>query len=427
MLTSARELTSINVLNFLGAARGYVWYINMHSEQAPGIRMAYLSLNRCTVQIGVLPCAVDDEGTEAGSAAAFPSGNSAAPHAGFDMPGVESLPANRHALETPYSQNRMYVTPELSLNRHGFVGPSTEGLCPCHQNIHEAALTLQPQSEGLRLGSNIARGGGGIVYEAITKDGKKTHVIKVVAIHKAEHYWPALKELRVLLLCAHKCKYVDSKHLNLAEAMYFDDYRLHLVLPRLETTMKNLVSYCETNRDKCFSENLPSAILLILESVLSALCTLHNLGFAHMDVKTANILLSRNQQVMLADFGQAMSLSSCAHSDFYHAECTDMTSEDERHLFLELPLNCHDIFSLSLMTQDTLKRLNIKRPSKTGAAEHHTCTQQQNVECLHAFWEKCKPDANNNMHSISTIMSTLSENRESWHDENWDSRLALLV
>jgi serine/threonine protein kinase len=57
-----------------------------------------------------------------------------------------------------------------------------------------------------------------------------------------------------------------------------------------------------------------SEIKIIFKSVVNQLNQLHKFGFVHRDIKSANILLNKQGQVCLSDFGQSISYKSALSS-----------------------------------------------------------------------------------------------------------------
>lgn len=149
-----------------------------------------------------------------------------------------------------------------------------------------------------KIGKNIGEGGFATVYAAtcIKKDGKFDHVaVKLLNMDKYHDLNDLYLEVSVMTKMQHR------NIINLLGS--FVDFRqqLWLILPLMAG------GSCDQILQQFYPKGLNDEIVIatLLHYVLCGVEYLHNDGYAHRDLKAANILISGTGQVILADFGAA--------------------------------------------------------------------------------------------------------------------------
>ncbi|MEM5948058.1 serine/threonine-protein kinase [Spirochaetia bacterium 38H-sp] len=140
--------------------------------------------------------------------------------------------------------------------------------------------------------SLLARGGMGAVYKAIHPSLKRHVVIKKLAIKQKKEIVERFKREAKILL---DCKDPNIVHVH----DYFVEGRSHyIVMEYIDGMSLDLL----IKKRRYLS--IPVAAYIFL-NVCRALKYAHDNGIIHRDIKPANILLSKNGDIKLADFGIA--------------------------------------------------------------------------------------------------------------------------
>ncbi|KAL9547521.1 hypothetical protein MBANPS3_006131 [Mucor bainieri] len=151
-------------------------------------------------------------------------------------------------------------------------------------------LNPKEQFEGLR---QVGSGANGAVVRALRKH-TKTHVaIKRCYIEDQDkpHHAYILRELRIMGCLSH------PNLIQIREACLWEDH-LWMCMELMSCSVFNLLY----NTTVGLSEG---NAVRIAKECLEGLVYLHSKNYMHRDIKCENILLSRNGQVKLADFGLA--------------------------------------------------------------------------------------------------------------------------
>ena len=148
-----------------------------------------------------------------------------------------------------------------------------------------------------KCGLEIGRGGYATVFQALNTETGDFVAIKRVSLqnidqddlNSIEHEISLLKKLHNPNIV----KYIDT--------IKTQDY-LHIVLEYMENgSLANVM--------KKFGQLDEGLIAIYIRQVLHGLAYLHEQGVMHRDIKGANILITKDGQVKLADFGVAMNFS----------------------------------------------------------------------------------------------------------------------
>ncbi|KAH3672660.1 hypothetical protein WICPIJ_010030 [Wickerhamomyces pijperi] len=141
----------------------------------------------------------------------------------------------------------------------------------------------------------IGKGGFGVVYRGFDKVTKKQVAIKQIDLEMNEDLVSLQKEIGILSQCHHRniTEYVGS---------FVKTFKLWIVMEYIDGG-----SCLDLMRPGPLRENY---IAIILRETLYALDYLHQNSRIHRDIKAANILLSSNGCVKLADFGVSTQLSN---------------------------------------------------------------------------------------------------------------------
>ncbi|KAI8902610.1 kinase-like domain-containing protein [Globomyces pollinis-pini] len=143
-----------------------------------------------------------------------------------------------------------------------------------------------------KIGSLIGKGASGSVYQALSKSTGKTVAIKRIkhlSLHKLNETMSEIDLLKQL------------RHLNIVHLYGYE---------RTNTDLLIIMEYCESGSlletIKKFG-NIPEILVSgYMDQVLIGLSYLHDQGIIHRDIKSANILTTKEGVVKLADFGIAM-------------------------------------------------------------------------------------------------------------------------
>lgn len=207
----------------------------------------------------------------------------------------------------------MSAATESHCPRCGTVLPSISGLCPTclargalghgsgwlmQDSTASTQSDGQPEIDGWRLIGLLGAGGMGRVYQAESEADGTQAAIKVLDQRWSDD--PAMaarfqNEARLL-------QSLDHPHIvRLIESTETDDGRLCLIT--------ELVPGCDLGR-LLRAEKLPHARAFeIFDKVCAAVAHAHEHSLIHRDIKPSNILVGREGEVKLADFGLAREVS----------------------------------------------------------------------------------------------------------------------
>ncbi|XP_043689872.1 serine/threonine-protein kinase svkA-like [Telopea speciosissima] len=142
----------------------------------------------------------------------------------------------------------------------------------------------------------IGRGSFGDVYKGFDKELNKVVAIKVIDLEEAEDEIEDIqKEIAVLSQC--RSSYVTEYY-----GSYLHQTKLWIVMEYMAGG-----SVADLIQTGCPLDEM--SIACILRDLLHAIDYLHNEGKIHRDIKAANILLTENGDVKVADFGVSAQLT----------------------------------------------------------------------------------------------------------------------
>ncbi|KAI5190976.1 cyclin-dependent kinase 2 [Nematocida minor] len=151
----------------------------------------------------------------------------------------------------------------------------------------------------------IGEGTYGVVYKAKEKTTGKIIALKKVRLSDDREGVPSTTIREISLL-------KDIKHPNIIalHQVVYTENKLYLVFEYAETDLKKYLDSLRKDK-KSLSKN---QIKAFSHQLTSALAYCHSVGVLHRDLKPQNILITKNNQIKLADFGLGRSIGIPLHT-----------------------------------------------------------------------------------------------------------------
>lgn len=148
--------------------------------------------------------------------------------------------------------------------------------------------------------SKIEEGSYGIVYKAKDKQTGEIVAIKKIKIDENNNDFPitSIREINILLTLKHS-NIIQYKNISMGSSYN----KIYAVMEYVDYELKNLLLYHQFQ----FTE---IQIKSIIYQLLTAVEYLHRNWIMHRDIKTSNILITKEGKLKLGDFGLARKFSN---------------------------------------------------------------------------------------------------------------------
>ncbi|KAF9031414.1 Pkinase-domain-containing protein, partial [Hymenopellis radicata] len=152
--------------------------------------------------------------------------------------------------------------------------------------------------------TKLGEGTFGQVHKAVQKSTGKMVALKRILMHNEKEGMPvtALREIKILKALKHPC-ILDIVDMFVVRSTEKDPLSVTMVSPYMDHDLAGLL---DNDRVKL----QPSHIKLYMRQLLEGTEYMHRNGILHRDMKAANLLISNNGSLKIADFGLARAFDS---------------------------------------------------------------------------------------------------------------------
>lgn len=230
---------------------------------------------------------------------------------------------------------------------------------------------------------HLARGQFSTVYKAQHRTDLQRYAVKVQSTSTGGDRQAAQREVCALAAVANSN--VCCANLLRYFAAWKEDDRMHIQLELCESTLRcQMETRARTSPFACFSQE---EIRDVVRQVANGLACLHQVGFAHLDVKPDNILYTADGSYKVGDLGLATSLSS-ANSAVPEGDCRYLARELLQGTFLDLTKA--DVFSLGLVAYElAISPRELPKNGEAWQALRDGDLAAADVPQLSAEWVSC--------------------------------------
>ncbi|KIR96464.1 CMGC/CDK protein kinase [Cryptococcus deuterogattii 2001/935-1] len=226
------------------------------------------------------------------------------------MPGHLSL--EQTVPHAPNPRAQMATRPPSPKREEGEIRQETESvvfkfkLWTAEEELKALGKTFGGSSTLMRynMGTKLGEGTFGVVTKAVENDTKRAVALKKITQHNFRDgaHITTLREIKILKSLQHPnvvplLNMVISRHDNHSENTFIKN-EVFMVFPYMDHDLCGLLS----NND--FKVN-HSGAKCIMKQLLDGMAYIHSNNIVHRDIKTANILVDKHGQIMIADFGLA--------------------------------------------------------------------------------------------------------------------------
>ncbi|MDX8411188.1 MAG: serine/threonine-protein kinase [Mariprofundaceae bacterium] len=199
---------------------------------------------------------------------------------------------------TDHTPNLEAIAPSMNCPKCGSVNAAKQLFCSrCEYALSDGENA--PRLGPYRLVAKIGEGGMGVVYRAIDDKLHREVAVKVLHPHLLRN-----KEL-VNRFRREARLHAQIIHPNIVTLLSVYESASHLALVVEMVHGKTLKQFLRDNRHPSLFD-----VLRISDGILSGLSAAHELNLVHRDLKPANVLLGKEGDVKLMDFGLAKSQSA---------------------------------------------------------------------------------------------------------------------
>ncbi|KIY44096.1 Pkinase-domain-containing protein [Fistulina hepatica ATCC 64428] len=149
------------------------------------------------------------------------------------------------------------------------------------------------------LTTKLGEGTFGEVHKAIHRKTRRVVALKRILMHNEKEGMPvtALREIKILKALKHEC-IVDIVDMFVVKSSSQSSFSVYMVFPYMDHDLAGLL---ENDRVKL----QPSHIKLYMQQLLRGTEYMHRNHILHRDMKAANLLISNDGSLKIADFGLA--------------------------------------------------------------------------------------------------------------------------